>query len=92
MLTNHIERPSVTLSGKRHRVCLEVAWELDALARLLPDLVPNIEEAHGAHHAVRGIAGRFLRLAEALMGAMDSPAYLDEHLEQIIDLKCPGQG
>lgn len=92
MLANHTEDTGVTLSEKRERICLEVAWELDALARLLPGLVPNIEEAHGAHHAVRGIAGRFLRLAEALMGAVQAPAYLDEHLEQIVSLKSPGQG
>ena len=37
----------VTMEEKRQFLCLEVAWEIDAMARVLPDLVPNTDEATG---------------------------------------------
>jgi hypothetical protein len=64
------ENESVTLSSERQTVCLEAAWELDALAELLPTLVPNIEEAHGAYHVVRGISARIRQLACAVMSGL----------------------
>ena len=73
---------AVTLSKSRHLVCLEVAWELEALALLLPNLVPNVDEAHGAHHAVRGIAGRFVELSNVLMSALGDDAETTEDLER----------
>ena len=64
------ENGDVTLSKARSDICLQVAYELEALASVLPGLVPNIDEAHGAHHAVRGLAGRFVSLANVLMAAI----------------------
>jgi len=60
----------VTLSRERKMVCLESAWELEALANILPGLVPNVTEAEGAHYAVRGIADRIRRLSHVLMGGL----------------------
>ena len=87
------ESGGVVLSKRRMDACLEAAWEIDALARILPDQVPNIEECHGAHHVVRGIAGRLLRLTSLLMsgigeGGDDSDI---EALERIVSFE-KGQG
>jgi hypothetical protein len=71
------------------RLCLEVAWEIDALARALPGLVPCAAEASEAHFVVRSMAGRLLRLSGVLMGLADNEA-MDE-LMQVIDLQA-GQG
>lgn len=85
------EGGQVILSYDRVLVCLEAAWELDALARVLPGLVPNVEEAHGAYHAVRGIAGRFLRLSSVLMSGLDDEGAPTSGLERVIHLQ-EGQG
>ena len=47
----------VTMEEKRQFLCLEVAWEIDAMARVLPDLVPNTDEGYGHHFLVRAMAG-----------------------------------
>lgn len=84
------ERPGVTLSHDRKLVCLEAAWEIDALARILPNLVPCEEEDKG-RMAVRGVAGRLLRLAFVLMNGIDDEQQPTEKLEKIISLDG-GQG
>lgn len=70
--TLHIDGVSdvVTLSKSRHDICMEAVIELDALCRLLPDLV-HVEDDHVPHMVVRGIAGRMLRLANVLMAGID---------------------
>jgi hypothetical protein len=83
----------VTLSERRMMACLEAAWEIDALARILPDQVPDIDECQGARLVVRGIAGRLLRLTSLLMsgigeGGVDGDI---EALERIVSLS-KGQG
>ena len=75
------ENDAVTLSKARHMVCLEAAWELEALAYVLPDLVPNVDEAHGAYHAVRGIAGRLVTLSNVLMAALGDDVVKTSELE-----------
>lgn len=83
---------AVTLSGARRRACLEAAWELDALARILPSQVPHVDDLQ-AHHAVRGIAGRMLRLSKLLMEGLDEneKCVPTADLERIISLDS-GQG
>lgn len=76
------ENGAVILGKARHALCLEAAWELEALAYLLPDLVPNIDEAHGAYHAVRGIAGRIVDLSNVLMAALGDDAEKTHDLER----------
>lgn len=58
---------AVNLTNERQMLCMEVAWEIDALARKLPDLVPLVADDGGAHFLVRAIAGRLLRLTSVLM-------------------------
>jgi hypothetical protein len=41
------EDESVTLGAARFRVCIEAAWELEALALLLPKVTANSDE--GSH-------------------------------------------
>lgn len=91
--TTTTESGGVTLSERRMKVCLEAAWEIDALARILPEQVPIIDGCHGAHHVVRGIAGRLLRLSSLLMSGIgecgdDSDI---EALERIVSFE-KGQG
>lgn len=78
------ENDSVSLTKARHMVCHEAAWELEALAYLLPDLVPNVDEAHGAYHAVRGIAGRLVTLSNVLMAALGDDVVTTRELESLV--------
>lgn len=87
------ENGSATLSEARHFACLEVAYELEALALLLPGLVPNIDEAHGAHHAVRGISGRLVSLAGALMAGLGDEVEKTEKISRKVLVSAwTGQG
>jgi hypothetical protein len=88
------EPPSLfaEVNERRRMICLEAAWEIDALARILPGLVPNVdEEAYSARLVVRSMAGRLLRLSSALMGALCDPPDPAEDLERIVTLNG-GQG
>lgn len=78
------ENKSVTLGKDRHTVCLQAAWELEALAFLLPTLVTNIDEGSGEHYAVRGIASRVLALSNVLMSALGDEVVTTRDLEEII--------
>lgn len=51
------------------KLCTEAAWEIEALARVLPSLVPI--EDRGAHFVVRAMAGRLLRLSMVLQSALE---------------------
>lgn len=80
MLTEH-DDGTVTMDEKRLQVCLEVAWELDALAMALPGVAESAE-VNSPHLVVRGIAGRIKQLAGVLMSG------LDDCVEQSDDLRC----
>ncbi|PJC21604.1 MAG: hypothetical protein CO065_02380 [Comamonadaceae bacterium CG_4_9_14_0_8_um_filter_57_21] len=69
MLTEH-DNESVTLSRERLTVCLTVAWELEALAMVLPGIVPLDASHGGSHYVVRGMAGRLKQLAGVLMSGL----------------------
>ena len=79
------------MTEAHRKLCLEVAWEIDALARVLPALVPCIAEHAPAdpHFVVRALAGRLLRLSGVLMGVADNDAW--DELVAVIDLQS-GQG
>lgn len=79
----------VTLSRDVTTLCLEVAWEVDALARTLPGLVPSTDAACDPHFVARCIGGRLLRLSSLLMAALDGEPV--EELRGIIDFQ-QGQG
>ena len=82
----------VNMDEKRQILCLEVAWEIDAMARVLPGLVPCVADGpEGAdpHFVVRAMAGRLLRLSHVLMGVADNDD--PDDMAQIINLDG-GQG
>ncbi len=63
---------SATMSRDRLLLCLEIAWELDALGYLLPSVTTSHDlESRATCLAVRGLAGRFVELGGALMAALD---------------------
>lgn len=72
---------SVTLAKERQQVCLSAAWELDALAQLLPGLVP-FELDMQLHYTVRGLAARVERLANVLNSGLHDTAVQLERLER----------
>lgn len=66
------ENGAVTLGKDRHGVCLQVAYELEALAYVLPAVTTNCTpESLQSGFVVRGIASRFLTLASVLLSALD---------------------
>lgn len=81
------ENKSVTLGKDRHMVCLQSAWELEALAYMLPTLVPNTNEDSSAHFSVRGIASRVLALSNVLMSTLDDQVIPTRDLEAIVFVK-----
>ena len=69
------ENGAVTLGKDRHKLCIEAAWELEALAYTLPSITSNAdEEALQVGFVVRGIASRCVTLANALMAALGDDA------------------
>jgi hypothetical protein len=50
---------------ERDELAMEVAWELDKIARSLPDFIPTDEDQ--THFLIRAISGRMLQLTKALM-------------------------
>ena len=82
-LTEHADG-SVTLSASRLNVSLEACWELEALAGILPSLVPMTAESGPAHFAVRGIADRIRRLSCATMSALSDDLHPLEDLQRMV--------
>jgi hypothetical protein len=61
----------VTLSKARHKICMEAAWELDAIAPMIPDAVDRTDEvAMASYLKVRCLAARVQALANALMAGL----------------------
>lgn len=82
----------VRMDARRQSAALDAAIELEALARLLPSLVPNNgDNSHEAHYSVRGVAGRVLRLASVVMSALSDESEATERLERVLNLDH-GQG
>jgi hypothetical protein len=80
---------SMTLGERRHHVCLESAWELDALADLLPTVTTNgIPEATKTGYQVRAIAGRIKTLASILMSGLGDSLETTDDMER--ELKVTG--
>lgn len=71
-------------SSPRLAVCLDAVWELDALAKLLPGVVPKTIE--GEYLVVRAIAGRMLRLTGALMQGLTENAVPTDEIAKIVTL------
>lgn len=69
---------------------LQCAWELDKIARMLPELVPLDEDQ--AHYAVKALAGRMLRLTSALMSLADEDQVSAEEIDRMVNLCGSSQG
>lgn len=50
---------------QRNKLVLEIAWELDKIARSMPGMVPVDEDQ--SHFVVRAFCGRMLRLTSVMM-------------------------
>jgi hypothetical protein len=85
----HGDGEPTTLSHVRKRIAMEAVWELDALATVLPTVVPHIEEDQGPHYAVRGIAARLKVLSQVLMSALDDDATHPDELARKLMLIAP---
>lgn len=69
---------------------LQAVYELDKLARVLPTLVPVDEDQ--SHYAVKGVAGRMLRLTSALLSGLGDDEATAADIEHIVDFETVGQG
>lgn len=88
MAENNMITPR-SMDEQHKKLCLEVAWEIDAISRVLPGLVPCVAENTDQHFVVRAMAGRLLRLSGVLVGLADDETMDD--LMQVIHLQA-GQG
>ena len=65
------ENNFVTIGQERHRLCMECAWEIGALANALPGLSTNTnEEDTNFGLVVRGISWRLIELSNVLCSAL----------------------
>ena len=78
------------IDDHRTRLLRSAVYEMDKLVRLLPDMVPLDEDQ--AHYAVRGIAGRMLRLTHVLMGALEDDEITDKEIAGILHFDGASQG
>ena len=74
----------ITLSPTRRSACLEAAWEIEALASLLPKL--DLTEEPAAALQLRGLAARLAQLAGVVMSGLDDAAVADADLQRLLHL------
>lgn len=74
----------------RITVCLEAAWEIDALARLLPSLLTRDDDALAEFLQVRGVAARLRSISTVLMSACGDEQEATESLRQRLGLHLEG--
>lgn len=72
----------ITLSHTRRRACLEAAWEIEALASLLPKI--DLTEEPAAALQLRGLAARLAQLAGVVMSGLDDAAVPDADLQRLL--------
>jgi len=74
----------------RITVCLEAAWEIDALARLLPSLLTRDDDDLAEFLQVRGVAARLRSISTVLMSACADEQETTESLRQRLGLHLEG--
>ena len=74
----------VTLSPARQRACLEAAWEIEALALLLPKI--DLTEQPVAALQLRGVAARVAELAGVVMSGLDDAMVGEQQLQRRLQL------
>jgi|JI10StandDraft_1071094.scaffolds.fasta_scaffold276694_2 hypothetical protein len=73
---------SVTLSKARRDICMDAAYELDAIAAMLPSAVEKSDEvAMASHLRVRCMAARVQALAIVLMSGLLDEAVTTQELQ-----------
>lgn len=77
-------------TDERKRVCLEASWELEALGKLLPAVLPNSVDVLSETMQVRCIAARLRTLASALMTALDDDMVPTAELAKTLGLHLEG--
>lgn len=78
---------SVTLGEKRHGLLLESAWELEALANLLPKVTCHeVAEASQSAYQVRCIASRIKALSSVLMSSLSDDLAPTVDLEKVVEV------
>lgn len=88
---NEVNTPECKELGElRVDVCLEAAYELEALALLLVNIVP--EEHNITRRQVRGVAGRIKELASVLMSGLGDDLEGSEALDMVVRLKGYKEG
>lgn len=81
------------LDNARKMACLEAAYELDVIARMLPGLAANnSDEIFASYYKTRCIAGRMLRLTSALMAGLGDDLETTATIADMVYLSGPGQG
>jgi hypothetical protein len=79
----------ITMSARRTHVCLNAAWEIEGLARLMASL-PTDDE--GQNDLVkRGLCARILQLNGVVMSGLGSIDEPTDGLESIVYLKLRGE-
>jgi hypothetical protein len=79
-----------TLTEADKSLFLEAVYEIDKLSRILPDLAP-LDDGQ-AHYAVKGVAGRLLRLSGAIMELLNGDDADRESAERVINFGQTGPG
>lgn len=82
-LTVHQDQ-SITLGNDRQMVCLEVVWEIDAIARALPSLVPESDHTLQLHLVMRALASRMIALTEVMTGCLMEPGTTTKELKSVV--------
>jgi len=78
-LVRHPDQGCICLSDARHRACLEAAWEIEALARLLPRVLGQGADTDMALQ-MRGLGARLASLAGVVMSGLDDEVATDRSL------------
>ena len=78
----------VDLDTRRQDLCLEIAWEIEAIARAMPGLVPTTDGGdNGPHFLARAMGGRLLALSGALSCALSDEEEPTAKLERVINFE-----
>lgn len=78
----------VNLDARRQDLCLEIAWEIEAIARALPGMVPTNDSGDTApHFMARAMGGRLLALADVLSRALGDESEDTARLERVINFE-----
>ncbi len=88
--SGHPNMPEQT-DQQRQNLCIEAVWEIEAIARTLPNLAEIVDDDFNRRLVVRDMAGRLLRLTGVLLDGLGDSNVSTEDLNSILRLDG-GQG